>query len=101
MNFMRKHGILQNCVACPGPLLAGGCQDGCGKEMQLKVTNDSKDKFQWHCHKTHTLRKDDGSYKVKDIKLSICHQSWLVDSKLSLETVLEFVFIMVSGIHSL
>ena len=42
MNFMRKHGILQNCVACPGPLLAGGHQGGCGKEMQLKVTNDSK-----------------------------------------------------------
>ena len=40
----------------------------------------------------HTLHKDYGSYKVKDIKLSIRHQSWLVDSKLSLETVLEFVY---------
>ena len=97
MNFMRKHGILQNCVACPGPLLAGGCQGGCSKEMQLKVTNDSKDKFQWHCCKAHTLHKDYGSYKVKDIKLSIRHQSWLVDSKLSLETVLELVYLWSQG----
>ena len=97
MNFMRKHVILQNSVACPGSLLAGGCQGGCGKEMQLKVTNDSKDKFQWHCCKAHTLHKDYGSYKVKDIKLSIRHQSWLVNSKLSLETVLEFVYLWSQG----
>ena len=94
---MRKHGFLQNCIACPGPLLAGGHQGGCGKEMQLKVTNDGKDKFQWHCRRTHTLHKHDGSYKVKDIKLSKCHQSWLVDSKLSLETVLEFVYLWSQG----
>ena len=97
VNFMRKNGILQNCIACPGPLLAGQCQGGCGKEMQLKVTNYSKDKFQWCCRKAHTLHKDYGSYKVKDIKLSIHHQSWLVDSKLSLETVLEFVYLWSQG----
>ena len=94
---MRKHGILQNCVSCPGPLVAGGRQGGCSKQMQLKVTNDSKDKFQWCCHRTHTLHKHDGTYKVKDIKLSIRHQSWLLDSKLSLETVLEFVYLWSQG----
>ena len=97
MTFMRKHGILQNCVSCLGPLVAGECQGGCSKQMQLKVTNDSKDKFQWHCRSTDTLHKHGGSYKVKDIKLSIRHQSWLVDSKLSLETVLEFVYLWSQG----
>ena len=97
MTFMRKHGILQNCVPCPCPLVAGGRQGGCSKQMQLKVTNDSKDKFQWHCHRAHTLHQHDGTYKVKDIKLSIRHQSWLVDSKLSFETVLEFVYLWSQG----
>ena len=95
--FMRKHGILQNCVSCPGPLVGGKRQGGCSKQMQLKVTNDSKDKFHWCCHSTHTVHKHDASYKVKDIKLTIRHQSWLVDSKLALETVLEFVYLWSQG----
>ena len=65
--------------------------------MQLKVTNESKDKFQWRCCRTYTLHKNVASYKVKDIKLSIRHQSWFVDSKLSLETVLEFAYLWSQG----
>ena len=32
-------------------------------------------------------------YVTKDVKLSICHQSWLVDKKLTLETVLELIYL--------
>ena len=97
IQFMMKHGILQSSVRCPGPLTSGKRQDGYSREMNLKVTNDSKDKFQWCCHSTHNAHKNGSNYKVKDIKLSIHHNSWLVDSKLSLETILEFVYLWSQG----
>ena len=94
---MMKHGILQSSISCPGPLASGKCQGGCSREMNLKVTTDSKDKFQWHCRSTHNVHKHGSSYKVKDVKLRIYHQSWLVDSKLPLETILEFVYLWSQG----
>ena len=96
-DFMMKHGFLQSSVRCPGPLTSGKCQGGCSREMNLKVTNNSKDKFQWCCHSTHNVHKHGSNYKVKDVKLSIWQQSWLVDSKLSLETILEFVYLWSQG----
>ena len=65
--------------------------------MLLKVTNDSKDKFQWHCRKAHTVCKGNSTFKVKDVKLSIQHDSWFVDSKLPLETILKFVYLWSQG----
>ena len=94
---MMKHGILQSSVRCPGPLISGKRQGGCSREMNLKVTNDGKDKFQWHCCSTHNAHRNGSNYKVKDVKLTICHNSWLVDSKLSLETILEFVYLWSQG----
>ena len=37
------------------------------------------------------------TYKVKDIKLSIRHNSWLVDSKMTLEHVLELIYLWSQG----
>ena len=41
----------------------------------------------------HTVTKSNMTYKVKDVKVSICHNSWLVDAKIKLETVLELVYL--------
>ena len=45
------------------------------------------------CHKVHTVTKGDEKYKCKDIKLSIRHESWLIDSKLKLEIILEMMYL--------
>ena len=41
----------------------------------------------------HQSEKNNKKYVTKDVKLSICHQSWLVDTKLTLETVLELIYL--------
>ena len=45
------------------------------------------------CRKVHTVVKHDKTYKCKDVKLSIRHNSWLIDSKLKLEIILEFMYL--------
>ena len=61
--------------------------------MELKLTNDNRDKYMWRCRKVHTVVKQDKTYKCKDVKLSIRHNSWLVDSKLKLEIIVEFMYL--------
>ena len=65
--------------------------------MTLKHTNDSKDLFLWRCRHIHTVQHKNMTYKVKDIKLSIRHNSWLVDSKMTLEHVLELIYLWSQG----
>ena len=57
--------------------------------MELKKTNDNKDQYMWRCRKVHKVVTDIKSYVTKDVKLTIWHNSWLVDAKLPLETVLK------------
>ena len=45
IQFMQKQGMLRSSVSCPGPLVNGSRLHGCGKPMQLKKTNDSKDTY--------------------------------------------------------
>ena len=97
VKFMQLYGILQTSMKCPGPLINGKHQGGCTQDMHLKVTNDSKDKLQWRCRKVHTVHKDGHTFKMKDVKLSIRYNSWLVDSKLPLETILEFIYLWSQG----
>ena len=61
--------------------------------MELKKTNDNKDKYMWRCQKVHKVETDISKYVTKDVKLTIHHQSWLVDTKLSIETVLEMIYL--------
>ena len=93
IEFMKKHRILLSAVKCPGPCIQSKRSLNCGKEMELKLTNDNKDKYMWQCRKMHTIVKDDKKYKSKDVKLSIRHNSWLVDTKLKLEMVLEIMYL--------
>ena len=97
IQFMQKEGILQSSVNCPGPLVNGSRLHGCGKPMQLKKTNDSKDTYVWRCRKIHKVIRSNGIYTVKDVKLSIRHHSWIVDAKLSLEIILELIYLWSQG----
>ena len=38
-------------------------------------------------------KKNNINYVTKDVKLTIRHNSWLVDAKLSLETILEMAYL--------
>ena len=65
--------------------------------MTLKLTNDNKDKYVWRCRKIHKTTKGDLVKVCKDVKLSIRHQSWLVDSKIPLETVTALTYLWSQG----
>ena len=45
----------------------------------------------------HKIFGPKSTYTVKDVKLSIRHQSWLVDAKLSLELILELIYLWSQG----
>ena len=61
--------------------------------MQLKKVNDHKDGLTWRCHKVHCIQTEKGQYKVKDVKLSICHDTSLNDFNLSLEVITALVYL--------
>ena len=82
---MRKHAILRNEVTCPGPSINGARSFPCGNHMVCKKTKDTKDEEIWRCRKVHTVVKGNLTYSMKDVKLTVRHESWLVDSKLPLE----------------
>lgn len=90
---MRKHGILRSSVQCPGPCVLGRRSTPCGNLMICKKINDSKDGETWRCRKSHSVVKNELKYNVKDVKLTIRHESWLVDSKLSLESIIELMYL--------
>ena len=94
---MQRHSILKTSLDCPGPLANGKHLHGCGRPMQLKKTNDSKDGYVWRCHKTHKIIKDNNTYTVKDVKLTIRQNSCLVDTKLELEIVVELIYLWSQG----
>ena len=75
----------------------GKRQGGCGEPMLLKETKDSKDMLMWRCWQVHTVMKSNMTYKVKDVIVSIRHNSWLVGAKIKLETVLELVYLWSQG----
>ena len=45
----------------------------------------------------HKVIRSNGIYTVKDVKLSIRHHSWIVDAKLSLEIILELIYLWSQG----
>ena len=91
--FMRKHGIIKSEVHCPGPSINGSRSFPCGGYMVSKKTNDTKDQEIWRCRKAHTVVKGNCKYTMKDVKLTIRHKSWLVDSKLPLQYIVELMYL--------
>ena len=90
---MRHHNILRSSVICPGPAVNGKRSFPCGHHMVCKKTKDTKDQEIWRCRKTHTVVKGDMKYSMKDVKLTVRHESWLVDSKLPLESIVELMYL--------
>ena len=80
-------------MTCPGPMCKGQRLNNCGQNMQLKKVNDCKDGLTWRCHKVHCITTEKGQYKVKDVKVSIRHETWMSDSNLSLEFITELVYL--------
>lgn len=97
IKFMQKVGILRNCMQCPGPLIGKQRAGGCGKQMQLKSTTDRSDGLIWRCRKTHKISKDNKNYVVKDVKVSIREDSWIIDAKISLEVIIELIYLWSQG----
>ena len=65
-----------------------------GNHMVCKTTKDTKDEEIWQCRKVHTVVKGNLTYSMKDIKLTVRHESWLVDSKLPLESIVELMYFL-------
>ena len=47
----------------------------------------------WRCRRVHKVEKSGQKYVMKDVKLTIRHQSWLVGCKIPLETVMEMIYL--------
>ena len=77
---MKEQGVLKSSIICLGPCISGKRVHSCGKHMEIKVTNDNKDKFMWRWRKVHHSEKKKKKYVTKDVKISIRHQSWLLDT---------------------
>ena len=58
-----------------GPLFKGSRMENCGCEMVLENVKDHKDGITWRCRKTHNISMVNGNYKIKDVKVSICHNT--------------------------
>ena len=93
LKFMKQQHILLSSVKCPGPCINGQWTGSCGKDMELKKTNDNRDQYMWRCRRVHKVQTQKKQYVTKDVKLTIRHNSWLVDAKLPLETVLEMAYL--------
>ena len=95
--FLQDHGVLIRRLICPGPAIKGQRRFGCGKEMILKSTKDTKDGLVWRCRKIHKA-DDSGQKKVtKDVKITVRHMSWLVDAQIPLTSVIELMYLWSQG----
>lgn len=91
--FLQANGTLMKEVTCPGPCFKGKRAFSCGKHMCLKRTNDSSDLYVWRCRRIHKIVDNGKTYTTKDVKVSIRHMSWLIDTKLPLTTVTELIYL--------
>ena len=78
-------------------LIGNKRQFPCGHDMLLTKIKDSTDEYGWRCQKVHRVIKNGMKFKVKDVKLSLCHKSWIVDSKMSLEFIVEIMYLWSQG----
>ena len=48
--------------------------------MLLKEVKDHKDNMTWRCCKVHHVKNEGKNYTVKDVKVSIRENSWILDA---------------------
>ena len=61
--------------------------------MQLKPVKDRKDGLTWRCQKKHKIIDGNKVYTVCDVKVSTHQYSWMEDSNLKLEDILEMIYL--------
>ena len=93
INFLQSVGTTKTSKKCPGPFIDGCQLHNCGKDMLLKPTNDRNDGVTWRCRKVHHVCKNEKKYTVKDVKISIWSDTWLLDSNLSLNVIVELIYL--------
>ena len=97
IKFLQEHGVIAKDKTCPGPLVRGKRLQNCGQAMILKEVKDRKDGITWRCRKTHSVHVDNKQYKVKDVKVSIRENTWISDSNLTLELIVELMYLWANG----
>lgn len=100
INFLQTHHVFATSMICPGPIYKGKRMHNCNKPMTLKKTTDRTDGLVWRCRKVHEVVDGDKKYIVKDVKVSIRENSWLLDAKLKLEDVVEFIYLWSQGFNT-
>ena len=93
-------GVFRRSMECPGPIVNGSRLYNCGRPMVLKKTSDRADCHVWRCRRVHEYKAENKTYKTKDVKVSIRENSWLLDSKLSLEHIVEFIYLWSAGFNT-
>ena len=62
--------------------------------MLLKTTKDRHDGLTWRCRKVHNVYKNESKlYTLKDVKVSIRTDTWLSDSNLPLNIIVELMYL--------
>ena len=62
----------------------------CNQYMQLKPV---KDGLTWRCRKNHKIMDGNKVYIVHDVQVGICQYSWMEDSNLKLEDIVEMIYL--------
>lgn len=91
--FLQSKHVIAKKMWCPGPLYKGKRQGNCGYPMVLKKIKDRKDGVTWRCRKVHEIIDEEKKYKVKDVKISIRDSTWLQNSNLTLEEIVELIYL--------
>ena len=100
IKFLQEQHTLKSDIICPGPLVNTKRSNYCGHLMILKNVTDRKDGLTWRCRKLHKITKNDRKYTVKDVKVSIRYNTWLESAKLTLEEIIQFIYLWTNGYSS-
>ena len=76
-----------------GHLFKGKRMKNCNQYVQLKPVKDIKDGLTWKCRKKHKIIDGNKVYTVLDVKASMCQCSWMEDSNLKLEDIVEMIYL--------
>ena len=97
IQFLQKNGCIPTSMLCPGPVINGNRGNYCGKNMAIKKVSDRKDGLSWRCRSVHKYMKKGLEYTVKDVKVSIRENTWLKDANLTLEEIVELLYLWANG----
>ena len=65
--------------------------------MAIKDVKDRTDQLSWRCRKVHKVIRNGKEVVMKDVKVSIREGSWIKDAKLSIENIVELIYLWSQG----